>query len=45
MKEGGSYKSWKSRFFVLDGATRTMYYFAKPKVRGALLLVAATRFR
>lgn len=31
MKEGGSYKSWKSRFFVVDGHTRTMYYYAKPK--------------
>ena len=31
MKEGGSYKSWKSRYFVVDGSTRTMYYYSKPK--------------
>jgi hypothetical protein len=31
MKEGGSYKSWKQRWFVVDGANRTMYYYAKPK--------------
>ena len=32
LKEGGGYKSWKSRFFVLDGDTNVLYYYAKPKV-------------
>jgi hypothetical protein len=31
MKEGGSYKSWKSRYFVVDGSSKTIYYYSKPK--------------